>query len=101
MTTSTKINIKKEISVDLSLRHSANTFFDYIESLEDKELIIDFKGIKSISRSFAHQYMLRKQESDKIIKETNVLEDVQKMFSVIKQPRKKTPMFDSKAIREN
>ena len=93
------IIIKERISVDLALRNSADIFFDYLESNPQKEIIVDFNGIKSISRSFAHEYITRKNQSKKSITETNVSENVKKMFYVVEQPAEKTLIFDLRTAR--
>ena len=84
-----KILIKQKLSEDLALRDSANRFFDYIEKLSNDSLTISFAGIKSISRSFAHQYVIRKQQSVKEIMDVNVPESVARMFDVVSHPSEK------------
>ena len=56
---STTIMIKERISVDLALRDSVGIFFDYLESIPQKEITVDFSNIKSISRSFSHEYTIQ------------------------------------------
>ena len=97
MTTSVKIRIDKQIAVDLALRDSADKFFDSLDSLEQNKIIIDFNDVKSISRSFAHQYSLRKNMCKKTIKEVNVPVDVKKMLKIVSEPRPKTQLIDSKS----
>lgn len=99
MKSTTKIMIKESVSVDLALRDSADAFFDSLESLPQKEIIVDFSAIKSISRSFAHEYITRKNQSKKNISETNVPENVRKMFQVVEQPKEKTLVFDMRFAR--
>lgn len=94
MKSTIKVMIKERISVDLALRDTADMFFDYLESIPQKEIIVDFNNIKSISRSFAHEYITRKNQSKKLITETNLPENVKKMFYVIEQPAEKTAVFD-------
>ena len=97
MTTSVKIQIDKYIAVDLALRNSADKFFDSLDLLEQDKIIIDFKCVKSISRSFAHQYYLRKNMSKKTIREVNVPVDVKKMLKIVSEPRPKTQFINSKS----
>ncbi|MHA1834085.1 MAG: STAS-like domain-containing protein [Candidatus Baldrarchaeia archaeon] len=89
------IVIRKLMSPDLTLRSSADEFFDYIESLPDTDIIIDFKNVRSITRSFAHEYTIRKARSSKRIIEINVPFNISKMFDVVKKKQKKTILFDS------
>ncbi len=91
--------MKEKVSVDLALRDSARVFFDYLESLPSEEVIVDFKDIISISRSFAHEYTTRKKISHKNIKEVNVPLNVRKMFSIVEEPREKLAVFDVRMVR--
>lgn len=77
------IKIKEEVSSDLAFRESASSFFRKLEALNEKEIQIDFDGVLSISRSFAHEYTTRKTKSNKNIIEINVPDNVNKMFKVI------------------
>ena len=99
MKSTTKILIKEHISVDLALRNSAAAFFEYLDTLPEQEIIINFVGVKSISRSFAHEYITRKNQSKKTIIETNISENVKKMFQVVEHPRDKSLVFDLRLIR--
>ncbi len=88
------ILLKIEISKDLALRDIANQFFDKIEKLEDKYIEIDFSNICSITRSFAHQYIFRKRQSNKIINEKNVPIYIQKMFNIVQNKNDKPKLLD-------
>ena len=101
MTTSNKItiSIRKAVSVDLALRQLASRFFDKIEALSAAEIVIDFRGVSSISRSFAHEYVSRRAASGKAITETNVPVWVEKMFRVVQQPKKETPFTQLQDVR--
>jgi len=99
MTTSSEVFIKDVISLDLSFRDSAERFFRYLDSLPNRRIIIDFSGVKSISRSFAHEYHIRKMESELEIVEKNVPRKIEKMFSIVKKPITKTPIFDIDSVK--
>jgi len=99
MKSTIKLMIKEQISVDLALRDSADTFFDYVESIPQREIVIDFNHVKSISRSFAHEYLTRKNHSKKNVTEINVPDNVKKMFYVVEQPAEKTLIFDLRKIK--
>lgn len=77
------IEIKDKVSTDLALRHVADSFFNELEQIPGHEIAISFFGIHSISRSFAHQYMVRKRKSPKSIKEFNMPVNVEKMFNLV------------------
>jgi hypothetical protein len=78
------IQISRAISPDLMFRGVADTFFDELEQNEVKKVVLDFAGVKSISRSFAHQYIVRRRSSRKEITETNVSRDVSRMLELAK-----------------
>ncbi|MCS3924417.1 hypothetical protein [Methanosalsum natronophilum] len=85
-----KIKIKDEINIHLSLRDSADLFFDEISLVnKNTNLVIDFEGIKSISRSFAQQFLYRVEKSENNIKFVNEPNNIKMMFDIIKAKGKK------------
>ena len=90
--------LAKMISPDLAFRSSADEFFDSIESIKVENIVVDFKGIRSISRSFAQEYLDRKKKSRKITTEKNVPVLVKKMFEVVRQTQEKTKIIDLKSV---
>lgn len=88
-----------EIGQNLGLRAACDRLFNKITSLNEKEVTIDFTGVRTISRSFAHQYLKRKKELEgKIrISEVNMPNNVKMMFDVVMTTRK-TPM-DVKTVK--
>lgn len=93
-----KISIKTKISADPAFRDSAEALFDYIEKLKETTFELDFKGVKFVSRSFAHQYLTRKKQTSKTIKEVNVSENVQKMLEVAAHPGPKPRIIDPEKV---
>jgi hypothetical protein len=83
------ISIAEFISQRLGFRSSAEEFFNSIESIPVNKLKVDFKGTKSISRSFAHEYLLQKKESEKQIVDCNVPKNIQKMFYIVNNTTEK------------
>ena len=55
------LRLADRISENLAFRDSVDNLFSYIASLEETNIIIDFLGIKSITGSFAHQYITNKK----------------------------------------
>ncbi|MGI0014661.1 MAG: hypothetical protein ACREBU_14660 [Nitrososphaera sp.] len=92
------IRIKEVVSADLALRSRADAFFDAVDKLHSHELVIDFSDVRSISRSFAHQYQARKKMSKKKIREIHVPSLVAKMFEVVVTAGKKRSTFTSDSI---
>jgi hypothetical protein len=99
MNTSARTFIISEIlSPDLALRESAARLINQLESIKDSEIVVDFAGVKSITRSFAHEYCRRKSESAKRISEIHVAANIQKMMTAASQtskPRSKSLELDS------
>jgi len=100
MSTSTRtvVSIRKALSPDLAFRMAADSFFDMLEALKSTEIVVDFDEVESISRSFAHQYVLRKKRSIKKISEINVPLHVKKMFEIVKQPKTETVFAEIRKI---
>jgi len=93
------VSIKQAISADLSLRSRADAFFDSIEELDVRDIVIDFSEVRSISRSFAHQYLEKKRLSKKAIRESHMPAHVAKMFDVVQNPSsRKDLLVDSDAM---
>lgn|SRR3989344_2730968 len=95
MTTSLKTIRLSALSKTLALRNNADKLFDAIEKMKEKEIVVDFKGITMMSRSFAHQYLLRKSKIKKQVREVFISTDVQKMFTLVEHP-KKVKFFEPK-----
>ena len=92
------VRIAERISPDLALRNIVDAFFDWLERLPNKALTLDFAGVCSISRSFAHQYMLRKNISGKLINEMNLPDNVSKMLEIVRSSDK-SEVLDLNSIR--
>ena len=87
-------SIINEISKDLALRNTAESLFNKIQESIDDECIIDFSNVNSISRSFAHEYLTKKDSIDKKISEINVPVTVEKMFYIVKNSTDKPRLIE-------
>ncbi len=76
------IRVVDWLSPDLVLREEARRIFELIESRQEELVVVDFTGVKSISRSFAHEYLVRRDISTKRIREENLPLNVSKMFEI-------------------
>ncbi|HEX9907511.1 MAG TPA: DUF4325 domain-containing protein [Thermoplasmata archaeon] len=83
------INVASMLTPNLALRDTASKFVRYVEGLPNPEVILDFSDVRTITRSFAHEYCTRKRDLHKRITETNVSPDVAKMFAVVQDARAK------------
>ena len=93
------VRIAEKISADLALRNVADDFFDLIESLPSNNLTVDFAGVRSISRSFAHQYTTRKKTCSKLINEINMPDNVVKMLEIVRNSSYKSKYLNLDSIR--
>ena len=83
------VYLAEHISQNLAFRHSSDDLFNYINNLEDSNIIIDFSEIKFMSSSFAHQYLINKKATKKNITESNKTSDVIQMFELVERRRSK------------
>ena len=88
------ISIKEEVASDLALRNTAQSLFDKVSKIEETNIEIDFSNINSISRSFAHEYIIQRQKSSKQVSESNVPENVEKMFQIVKNSSTKEKLLN-------
>jgi len=96
MSTCREIMISEVLSQDLALRQNAAALFDYLESLPEDMILINFSDVRTITRSFAQEYESRKAKSRKTIIEINVPMNVKRMFDIIKKAPEKRKLLDIK-----
>src|SRR5690554_4913952 len=89
-----EIKIGDHISFDLALRASASDLFRDINTIIDDSIVINFSDVRTISRSFAHEYLTQKAASEKSIEERSVPENVRKMFAAVNRSGEKTKILD-------
>ena len=78
------ILVNKLFSQDLALRDSANHLFKKISKF--REVTVDFCGVRSMTRSFAHQYVTNKSATSTRLKEVNVSAGLKQMFELAERP---------------
>ncbi len=83
------IILSKLIAKNLTLRESADKVFDYVETLKENKIIMDFSRIEFVSRSFTDEYLERKQKTIKSVEERNLHMNVKRMFEIVNISRKK------------
>ncbi len=76
------------------MRSNADILMDAVHKNNHKLISIDFQEIQTISRSFAQQYIERKNNSSKQLSEKNVNKNVKKMFEVALNKRNNKPRFN-------
>ena len=93
------VSIAERISPHLALRNLANSFFDWLEDLPNDNVVVDFADVRSISRSFAHEYVKRKKSSAKSISEVRVPVNVTNMLKIIENPTHQRDILNVDSIR--
>ena len=78
-----KISLHKEFGKNILTRSSMDAFFKRINSLKDKDVILDFKNIHFISRSSAAEYIKQREETNKNLIEKNMSNEVKSMFYIV------------------
>lgn len=84
-----KILLSQEFGNNIFTRKTISTFFEKINSQEETEIKLDFKGIEFISRSCADEYLKQKEESNKKIVEVNMSKEVCSMFNAVQNQYEK------------
>ncbi len=75
-----KILLTHEFGNNIFTRSSISDFFRKLNSLKNKEIILDFDKVEFISRSCADEYLKQKKLSTKKIVEANMSNEVYNMF---------------------
>lgn len=88
----TTLVLKDRVSEDLSLRNMVSNIFKAEEFQTSDEVLIDFTGVKSISRSFAHEFLQHKARQQCRVFEINVPSDIKRMFEVVESTKIKSQL---------
>lgn len=87
------IKVSQVVGPDLATRIGCDNLFRLLEEIPDKKVTLDFSGVSSISRSFAHEYNTKKGISIKAISEVNTPTSIRQMLEFVKnKPSKKKPL---------
>ena len=78
------VRVKDHISA-LAMRAHCDKLFDYIESLPEDSITVDFDTFSIASRAFIHQYLMRKSKSSKRVNEINLDPFLARMFEIVKR----------------
>jgi anti-anti-sigma regulatory factor len=84
-----KVLLASEFGSNIFTRSTISSFFEKINDLKEKEIVLDFSSIEFISRSCADEYIKRKQDSKKKIVEANMSKEVCSMFKAVQNQYKK------------
>jgi Ethanolamine utilization protein EutJ (predicted chaperonin) len=90
-----EVKIFQVVRPDLATRNGCDKLFELLEQTPEKKITLDFSNVSSISRSFAHQYLRKKNLSKKVISEVHVPILVQRMLDFVKNQTEKKPIADN------
>lgn len=100
MIASNSIRISERIAENLATRRAADELFDFVQAAPYKTVTLDFRSVKFASRSFAHEYLTRKDDVDKKVVEKNMSIPVRKMFKLVsREGTRKAPHIDATSFR--
>lgn len=86
-----KINLEKTFAKKLGLGTTAMKLFQDLEG--QSEVILDFKDIEFMSRSFAQEYVFQKHNSSVHIIESNMSEFVRGLLDIVQKDYEETCLF--------
>ena len=87
------LKVSQAVGPDLATRNGCDNMFKLIEQSQDANITLDFSRVSSISRSFAHEYIMKKRLSSKTVSEIHVPTSVRKMLEFVEnQQSKKKPV---------
>ncbi len=94
-----RVEISKAISEDLASRYSASKFIEDLSKYGSMKIEVDFSNVKTITRSFAHEYMTRKKASSLNIVDENIPLPVQRMFHVVEESPERKDLIDTSSYQ--
>ncbi|MHB1707851.1 MAG: STAS-like domain-containing protein [Thermoplasmataceae archaeon] len=90
-----RLKVSQVVGPDLATRNGCDNLFLLLEQNPDDEVILDFSDVASISRSFAHEYLMKKIASAKTISEASVPHVVSRMFEFVKNQNTKKKQVEN------
>lgn len=105
---SAEIYVNKLLAEIINSRDVADVLEDAVKKTNTELVVLDFTGIKFISRSAAHSLLLLKEKFEckasnkKMVSFENAIEDVSEMLRIVSAnktyPKKEKPEFNPKRI---
>ena len=78
-----EVNLENTFAKKLGMRTTAKKLFDDIKN--EKKVILNFKDIEFMSRSFAQEYVFQKHNSNIEIKEENMNDFVKGLLEIVEE----------------
>ncbi|OYT28656.1 hypothetical protein B6U98_04325 [Thermoplasmatales archaeon ex4572_165] len=95
-----KIHVKDILSEYLVFRDSVSDLFHQINKANKNQVVLDFSQVKSISRSFAQEYLQQRKQQSITMTEINMGSQVKKMFHSVKTAHKRSTMLSFDDTKE-
>lgn len=86
--TKLEINLEEKYSKKLGVGPTAEKLFDEIKN--EETVVINFKNIEFMSRSFAQEYVFQKHNTRAKIEETNMAESIHNLLEVVEEDFKRS-----------
>lgn len=83
-----EVNLKDTFAKKLGMRTTAKRLFDDIQN--ESEVILNFKDVEFMSRSFAQEYVFQKHNSNVEITEQNMNDFVKGLLDVVEEDYRET-----------
>lgn len=101
MTISNRVYISDILATNLVTRSSVEKLFRLIAKKKSKIIHVDFSKVEFISRSFAHEYLIKKQDASKTVKEDHMNREVKKMLTLVSEQKDATAYSSVSIINSN
>jgi hypothetical protein len=86
-TSSKKILVRTSVAKDLVTRNAATEFFKKLKKIKSDTVVLDFTGVVFMSRSFADEYIIQKNNFKTDINEINMPDTVEKTLDAVSNVR--------------
>ena len=86
--TKLEINLEEKYSKKLGVGPTAEKLFNEIKN--EETVVINFKNIEFMSRSFAQEYVFQKHNTHTKIEETNMADSIHNLLEVVEEDFKKS-----------
>lgn len=95
----TRLKMTEEVAKNLALRGMAVHLFGHA-AFREGEVDLDFAGVESMGRTFAHEYLRLKSRCPHGVAEANVPECAEKMLEIARNARPRAGRLTEKELLE-
>ena len=95
----TRLTLTEEVPKNLALRSTAVRLFDHA-AFRDGEVELDFAGVESMGRTFAHEYLRLRSRCPHGVTEVNMPDCVAKILEIARNAKPKAGRLTAKEMLE-